>query len=155
MSWPRLLARYAWIIALREWLRFARVRPEVRMGTTAFIGAVEAPFVIFGWPVARLWWLITGRRLPRPLGLLFPPPRVLADPFRGDPNPSDIRELLRRPEYNWQPEPGDIPRWLNGWVIVTQLLTWQIPPKNLAAVARELDHSQRADAGAVSEPAAG
>jgi hypothetical protein len=127
MNWSRRLVRYAWIIALREWMRFERVRPEVRLGTSAFMGAVIAPFVVFGWPVARLWWLITGRRLPRPLGWLFPPPRVFVNTFGGDPNPPDIRELLKRPEYNWQPEPADIPRWLNAWSRVAQVVGWEFP----------------------------
>jgi hypothetical protein len=143
MSWSWLLARYAWIIALREWMRFDRVRPEVRLGTSAFMGAVLAPFVVFGWPVARLWWLLTGRRLPGRVGWLFPPPRVFADPFRGDPAPPDVRELMQRPEYTWQPEPGDIPRWLNAWGRVAQIIGWEIPPKDIAEVAREQARSQR------------
>jgi hypothetical protein len=135
VKWSRLLVRYVLIIVLREWARFDRVRPEVRVGTSAFMGAVIAPFIVFGWPVARLWWLITGRRLPRPVGWLFPPPRMFVNPFRDDPNPPEIRELLQRPEYNWQPKPGDIPWWLNAWSRVGQVLEWQIPPKNVTEAA--------------------
>jgi hypothetical protein len=135
VTWSRLLARYAWIIALREWVRFDRVRAEVRLGTSAFLGAVIAPFVTFGWPVARVWWLVTGKRLPRPLRWLFPPPRVFVNPFRGDPQPRDLRKLLERPEYNWEPEPGDIPRWLNAWSRFAQVLAWELPPKDIADMA--------------------
>jgi hypothetical protein len=123
------------------------------MGTTAVIGAMTAPFA-FVWPVARLWWLLTGRRLPHPLGRLFPPPRVLVDPFRGDPNPSDIRELLKRPEYNWEPEPGDVPRWLNAWGIFGQVLGWELPPKSIASVAQEQSRSHRSEESTTSQPGA-
>lgn len=128
MSWSRLFARYAWIIATREWTRFERVRPEVRLGTSAAAGAVIAPFVVFRWPAARLYWLLTGRRLPGVLGWLFLPPRVVVIPFRGEPNPPEIRDLLQRSEYNWQPGPGDIPAWFNAWSRLGQVLSWQTSP---------------------------
>ena len=137
MSWSRILARYALAIALREWVRCRRVKPEVRLGTTAIAGAVLSPFVVFGWPVARLYWLITGRRLPGALGWLYPPPRIFVNPIPPGAKPPDLRTLLERPEYNWQPGPGDIPVWLNRWSQLAQILAWEIPPKDLAKVTRE------------------
>ena len=96
MTMKGFVLRYGWIVGLREWARCNRIRPEVRVGTTAVAGAVIAPFVMFVAPVARLYWLITGRRLPRPFDCLTPRPYVLVDPFP-DHHPPEIRELLERP----------------------------------------------------------
>lgn len=103
------------------------------MGTTAFAGAVIAPFVVFVLPIARLYWLITGRRLPPPLGWLFGPPRILVNPFPPGERPTEIRELLDRPEYRWDPGSEDIPRWFRAWGLLTQILRWEIPPRDIAA----------------------
>jgi hypothetical protein len=126
MSWRRIFMSYGWAIALREWQRCKRIQPEVRLATTAFAGAVLAPVVVFLWPIGRLYWLITGRRLPRPLGMLAPPPRIVVKPFPMN-SPPEIRELLKRPEYQWKPEPGDFPRWLRVWGYVAQALQWERP----------------------------
>lgn len=107
MSVKGLLLRYGWAIALPEWTRWSRIQPEVRVTTTAIAGALIAPFVVFVLPVGRLYWLMTGKRLPGPLGLVATPPRVLVNPFP-ESLPSEIRQLLERPENNWEPGPGDI-----------------------------------------------
>jgi hypothetical protein len=57
MSLKRLLLRYSVAIGLREWTRCSRIRPEVRVGATAFAGAVISPFVVFVGPAARLYWI--------------------------------------------------------------------------------------------------
>lgn len=62
MSWPRLLAGYAWAIGVREWSHWGRVRPEVRASAVVAAGVVIAPFVAFVGPVARLYWLVSGPR---------------------------------------------------------------------------------------------
>jgi hypothetical protein len=127
MSWSRLLAWYGWIVALREWQRCRRVSSEVRVGVGATAGAVIAPFVVFVSPVARLYWLITGRRLPPPLGWLFPPPHILVNPFPADERPPEIRALLEPPGYDPEPGAQDIPPWLKHWVFFGQVLRWEIP----------------------------
>jgi hypothetical protein len=132
MSVKRLVVRYALAIGLREWTWCHRVRPEVRVGVAAFAGAVIAPFVVFVSPVARLYWLLTGRQLPGPFGLLTPQPHVLILPLP-ESRPPEIRELLEQSKYRWEPRPGDIPRWLSTWSRAAQILMWQIPPKDLSA----------------------
>ena len=124
-----LLLRYAFGIGLREWERCPRVRPEVRVGVTAAVGAVIAPFVVFVGPLSRLYWLITGRQPPRLFGCLSPHPYVVVVPF-GQHQPPEIREVLDRPEHQWEPGPGDIPRWYDLWARVGQALFWQ-PPTGL------------------------
>ena len=103
-----------------------RVRPEVRVGVTAALGAVIAPFVVFVAPVSRLYWLITGKQPPRLFGFLSPQPYVVVVPFRHD-RPTEIREVLDRPEHHWEPGPGEIPRWYDLWARVAQALYWQPP----------------------------
>jgi hypothetical protein len=141
MSMKGLLLRYGWAIALREWAGWSRIRPEVRVNTTAIAGAVIAPFVVFVLPVGRLYWLITGKRPPGPFGLLAPTPRIVVNPLPVN-FPPEIRELLERPENNWEPGPGDIPRWYDVWTRVTQALFWQLP-KGLNG-PRKLDNGARA-----------
>jgi hypothetical protein len=128
MSMTGFFLRYGWAIGLREWLRWSRIRPEVRVRTTAVVGAVIAPFVVFVLPVGRVYWLITGRRLPGPLRLLATSPRIFVNPNPfPDSRPPEIRQLLERPEFKWEPGPGDIPRWFGAWTRVTQVLFWQMP----------------------------
>ena len=127
------------MIGVREWARFDRVRPEMRIRTTATVGAMIAPFGAFVMPIARLHWLLTGKRLPGPLGSLFPPPTVVVNPFRADPGPPEIRELLERPEYNREPWPEGIPRWLDLWARATQVLFWEKP----TGLAADLDAQRR------------
>jgi hypothetical protein len=124
-----LLLRYAFAIGLREWQRCSRVRPEVRVGVTAAIGAAVAPFVIFVAPVSRLYWLITGRQPPRLFGLLSRHPYVVVLPF-GQQTAPEIREVAERLEHGWEPGPGEIPRWYDVWARVGQALFWQ-PPTGL------------------------
>lgn len=130
MTLKKLLLRYAFAIALREWTRCQRIRPQIRVGVTAAIGAVIAPFVVFVGPVARLYWLITGKQLLRPLGFVTPQPYVFISPSFSTNQPAEIRELLERPEYNWEPGPGDIPWWYDAWSRFGQALYWG-PPRGL------------------------
>jgi hypothetical protein len=92
---------------------------------TALAGAVIAPFVVFVAPVARLYWLITGRRLSGPFGLMTPTSYIIVIPFNEP--PAEVRELLQRRDYN--PEPGsvDMPRWFRIWGWVAGILLWQPP----------------------------
>jgi hypothetical protein len=113
---------------MREWMRCRRIRPEVRVGVTAFAGAVIAPFVVFVAPVARLYWLITGRHFRRPFDALDPRPFVMVNPFPIN-HPPEIRELLERPEYQWEPGPGDVPWWYDTWARVGQALFWGRPTR--------------------------
>jgi hypothetical protein len=124
-----LLLRYAFAIGLREWQRCPRVRPEVRFGVTAALGAVIAPFVIFVVPVSRLYWLITGRQPPRLFGFLSRHPYIVVVPF-GQQTPPEICEVAERPEHRWEPGPDEIPRWYDLWARVAQALFWQ-PPTGL------------------------
>jgi hypothetical protein len=121
-----LVVRYALAIGLREWQRSRRMRPEVRAGVTAFLGALIAPFVVFVAPVSRLYWLVTGKQPPRLFGLLSPQPYVVVVPFRQH-TPPEIREVLERPEHNWEPGPGEIPWWYDLWARMAALLYWQRP----------------------------
>jgi hypothetical protein len=41
--------------------------------------------------------------------------------------PGEIRELLERPEYNWEPGPEDIPVWFDVWTWLSQILFWGLP----------------------------
>lgn len=138
----RFLLRLGWAIGLREWVSCSRIRPEMRVRTVVFLGVIIAPFSVFVLPVIRLYWLITGRRLPRPLGLLDPAPHVFVNSFADYP-PPEIRQLLERPEYNWEPGPRDIPPWFNVWIRVTQALFWQMP----TGVATPQDATPRAGTG--------
>ncbi len=103
------------------------------MRATAVVGAIIAPFVVFVSPLARLYWLITGRRLPQPFGWLFPPPRIFVNPFHAGERPAEIRELLERPDYNWERAPEDMPPWFRAWGFIAQVLRWEVPPRNIAA----------------------
>jgi hypothetical protein len=139
MSWPRLLARYAWMTGVREWARCDRVRPQMGVQTTATIGAMILPFGAFMMPIVRLHWLLSGKRRPGPLGSLFPPPIVVVNPFRPGPGPHEIRELLERPEYKREPWPEGIPRWLDLWARATQVLFCEEP----TGLAADLDAQRR------------
>lgn len=95
------------------------------MGAVVFAGAVMAPFVVFVAPVARLYWLITGRRLPGPLGRWTPASYIVVIPFEDVP-PAQVRHLREQPEHN--PEPAmHTPRWLRVWTRVAGILLWQPP----------------------------
>lgn len=86
MSWPRILARYTWAIALREWVRCGRVKAEVRLGTTAAAGApadANPPHLRalmkhpeYSWqpgPADIPGWLNTWSRLAQLLAWQIPP----------------------------------------------------------------------------------
>jgi hypothetical protein len=122
----RLLFRYGSAIALREWLSWERISPKVRVATVAAGGAIVAPFVVFVAPLARVYWLLTGKRLPRPLGFLGPPRYVFVNPFRVN-TPPEIAELFERLEHNREPGPDDVPGWLDAWTRVVQVLSWAPP----------------------------
>jgi hypothetical protein len=126
MTLKKLLLRYAFAVALREWTWCASIRPQIRVGVAAGVGAVIAPFVVFVHPAARLYWLVTGKQLLGRLRFVTPQPYVFVNPFRTS-RPDEIRELLERPEYNWEPGPGDIPWWQDAWVRLAQALYWERP----------------------------
>jgi hypothetical protein len=138
VSVKRLLLRYVLLIGLREGMRCSAIRPQVRVGAAAFAGAVFAPFAVFVLPVARLYWLITGRQLPRPFSFLTPQPYVFTTGVRVN-NPPEIRELLEQPDYNWEPDRGDIARWWDIWARVGQALYWH-PPIGLKPRAHTRPH---------------
>jgi hypothetical protein len=126
MTIKRLAFRYGFAIGLNEWLGCRRVPPETRLTTTAVLGALIAPFVVFVGPAARLYWLITGRYVRAPFGVLIPPRDVVVNPFRHH-HPPEIRELMERPEHNWDPDPDGIACWYDTWVRVSQALYWVRP----------------------------
>jgi hypothetical protein len=126
--------RYAFAVALREWNGCERVRPEVRVGVVAALGAVVAPFVVFIAPVSRLYWLVTGRQPPRLFGLLSPQPYVVSVPFK-EHRPPELAEILDRPEHQWEPSPGEISLWYDLWTRLAQALYWQ-PPVGLSQLIR-------------------
>jgi hypothetical protein len=105
-----LVLRYAFSVGLGEWQRCDRISPGVRVAVIAAMGALVAPFVVFVSPLARLYWLTTGKQPPRLFGFLSPHPYVVVMPFQL-PHPQEIREVLDRPEHKWEPGPGDISRW--------------------------------------------
>ena len=124
-----LLLRYGWSVVLRLWIRLRWIRPEVRLCVSAASGAAVAPFVVFIGPMARLYWLMTGRHLPWPLGVTAPRRYVVVDPFEAtdDTLPSDIRELFERHGQTGERDPTNLPRWMDAWARVGQLLNWNLP----------------------------
>jgi hypothetical protein len=121
-----LLLRYAMVIAVREWMRWGAIRPEIRVAVMSFAGAVVAPFVVFVRPLRRLYWLLTGKQPPRPFGLAMREPNVFVSPF-STAYPPEIRPLLERPEPG--PEAGRVTLswWLDAWARAGQALSWQSP----------------------------
>jgi hypothetical protein len=87
---------------------------------------VIAPWVVFVRPAARILWLLTGWRPPRPFDLISPCRYVVANPFSVE-QPPEIRELLERPEYRWEPSADEIPRWLDMSVRLAQIISWAPP----------------------------
>jgi hypothetical protein len=69
----RHLIAYAWIIALRELLRIPRIPIEIRRGSVILAGLLTSPLVIS----AFAWWVLTGKRLPGPLGAWLQDPAVV------------------------------------------------------------------------------
>jgi hypothetical protein len=69
----RHLIGYARVIAFRELLRIPRVPIEIRRGSVILAGLLASPFVI----LAFAWWVLTGKRLPRPLGAWLGDPAVV------------------------------------------------------------------------------
>lgn len=67
------LIGYAWVIALRELLRLPEIPVEMRRGPVVLAGLVTGPFVI----TAFAWWVLTGNRLPGPLGAWLHDPAVV------------------------------------------------------------------------------
>jgi hypothetical protein len=67
------LIGYAWVIALRELLRLPQIPVEIRRGAVVLAGLVTGPFVIS----AFVWWVLTGKRLPRALGAWLHDPAVV------------------------------------------------------------------------------
>ena len=65
----RLLIRYGWTVAFRELLRTPRIPVELRRGSVILVGLLISPFVTS----ASVWWLLTGKRIPGPLGAWFSP----------------------------------------------------------------------------------
>jgi hypothetical protein len=69
----RHLIGYAWVIALRELLRVPGVPVEMRRGSVVLAALLTGPFVIS----AFAWWVLTGKRLPGPLGAWLHDPAVV------------------------------------------------------------------------------
>jgi hypothetical protein len=98
MSIKRLLLRYVSVIVFRELLRTARISAETKLGAATLLGIALLPFgvVLFG---SYAWWLLTGRRMPGPLGRVLPPrtmtTEVFVNPFPKQ-MPADLREALMR-----------------------------------------------------------
>lgn len=69
----RHLIGYAGVIALREWLRIPGIPVEIRRGSVILAGLMTSPLVIS----AFAWWILTGKRLPGPLGAWLHHPAVV------------------------------------------------------------------------------
>jgi hypothetical protein len=69
----RHLIGYAWVIVLRELLRVHRIPVEIRRGSVILAGLLTSPLVIS----AFAWWVLTGKRLPGPLGAWLLDPAVV------------------------------------------------------------------------------
>jgi hypothetical protein len=85
---------------------------------------------------------------------------VFVNPFPGvvaDVEPPEIRELLNRPEYQWEPGPDDIPRWLDVWVRAAALVSLQ-RPRSIRDAQQRVQRGHTADeslAGAEVDRAVG
>lgn len=69
----RHLIAYAGVIAFRELLRIPGIPIEIRRGSVILAGLLTSPFVI----LAFAWWVLTGKRPPRPLGAWLGDPTVV------------------------------------------------------------------------------
>lgn len=69
----RHLIGYAGVIAFRELLRISWVPIEIRRASVILAGLFASPFVI----LAFAWWVLTGKRLHRPLGACLGDPAVV------------------------------------------------------------------------------
>lgn len=76
MSAKSLVLRWAYIAAWREVLRTSRIRAEIKAGVMFLGGLLVAPFVVVFFGTAFLWWLLTGKRLPGPIGRWTGPPAM-------------------------------------------------------------------------------
>jgi hypothetical protein len=109
MNMKSLLFRYAFAVGLSEWQRCRRFSPEFRVGVTAVLGALIAPFVVLAAPAARLYWLLSGTQPRRPFGLFQPQPYVVVIPF-GPARPPEIREVRETdPNITGSQGPGRSP----------------------------------------------
>jgi hypothetical protein len=72
-DFKRHLIGYAWVIAFRELLRVPRIPVEIRRGSVILAALLTSPFVIS----AFAWWVLTGKRLPKPLGAWLGDPTVV------------------------------------------------------------------------------
>ena len=72
-EFKRHLIGYASVIAFRELLHLPWIPVEIRRGSVILAGLLTSPFVIS----AFAWWVLTGKRLPGPLGTWLPDPAVV------------------------------------------------------------------------------
>jgi hypothetical protein len=72
-DFKRHLVGCAWVIGLRELLRTPLIPVEIRRGSVILVGLLSSPFVIS----AFAWWVLTGERLPGPLGAGLRDPAVI------------------------------------------------------------------------------
>jgi hypothetical protein len=72
-EFKRQLIGYAWVIALRELLRTSRIPVEIRRGSVILAGLLTSPLVIS----ALAWWVLTGKRMPGPIGAWLRDPAVV------------------------------------------------------------------------------
>jgi hypothetical protein len=103
-------------------------------------------------PVARLYWLFTGRRLPGIMGRVFPPPRVLVAVLRPTP-PADILALTPnpRPPKGW---PEDMPWWFRGWGRLGAALDWDLRGAIGPVVSRQAPSPHGVGPGEMTPPSA-
>jgi len=68
----RMLRRYLWLVASRELMRSRLIPVQTKVVGVVYLALLMSPFLIGSW----VWWLITGKRLPGPLGRWLQPPTV-------------------------------------------------------------------------------
>jgi hypothetical protein len=101
MSAKGLVLRWAYIAAWREALRTQQITAESKAGVLFLAGLVVAPFVVVVFGGAFLWWLLTGKRLPGPIGRWTGPPAMAflnAYPKQLRRFPPDILAVMKKIE---------------------------------------------------------
>lgn len=95
----RLLLRWAWSAGSRELTRSHRIAAEDKVVLTVAMGIVVAPFAVVLFGGAYLWWLVTGKRIPGPVGRWIGAPSRLvmnAYPNQTTQMPPEMRAALGR-----------------------------------------------------------
>jgi hypothetical protein len=101
MSAKGLVLRGACIAAWREALRSPQIPAETKAGALFLAGVVVAPFAVVFFGGSFLWWLLTGKRLPGPIGRWTGPPAtalVNAYPKQLRNLPPDILAVMKKIE---------------------------------------------------------